>query len=189
MNTSTPTIDAIATERLHRAIDARAYAELGAICELAGSHTRAFDFYEEAASIAISLAWETDRLPLMFEYHEMLREAWENTRLVIEDREAEQRKVGLDQSRMEEIEAYLRAENWEALGLPSPQEALATVLAGAKLKANDHVIEYDPDTGITWYTNPYGLDGIFCNGNPRLDDITGFLKNMAQCQDYGLIPF
>lgn len=44
MNTSTQTIDAFATERLHRAIDARAYAELGAICELAGSHTRAFDF-------------------------------------------------------------------------------------------------------------------------------------------------
>lgn len=188
MTIPTGTIDDF-TKQIHRAIDARVCAELGAICEQAGSHARAFDWYEEAASIAISLAWETDRLPPMFEHHEMLREAWENTRLVIEDQEAEARQVVLVENRLQEIETYLRAENWEALGLPTPRDALVKVLAGEKVKANEHVLEYDPDTGITWYTNPYGLDGIFCNGYPGLDDIAAFLKKMAQCRDFGLVPY
>lgn len=72
--------------------------------------------------------------------------------------------------------------------LPTPQEALAILLAGNPLKANGHTIRYDEQDGVTWYTNAYGIDGALCWKAPDLNAVTTFLKDMEEGIDYGLTP-
>jgi hypothetical protein len=176
-------------KRLHRAIDARACADLAEICEMAGFLSRAFDWREEAASIAISLAWETDVLPPMFENHAILREAWETTRQVIDEEHAEALQYAAERAHQQKVESHIVAGNWPELGMPTPAEALNTLLAGEELEANGHTAFYDNTDGITWCVNPYGVDGILCNGQPTLQRVISFLKDMARGKEYGPVPY
>ena len=72
------------------------------------------------------------------------------------------------------IDALVAAERWAELALPSPAEALATLQAGLPLKVNEHTVVYDPGNGLTWYTNPYGQDGVF-GRRPALEQVRRFL--------------
>lgn len=50
---------------------------------------------------------------------------------------------------------------------------------------NGHYLDFDGN--ITWYTNPYGVDG--CLGNsPTIQMCTIFLENTNKGIDYGLTP-
>lgn len=70
----------------------------------------------------------------------------------------------------------------------TPAEALEKLLAGEKIKVNCHTVLYDDDDMMTWYTNPYGIDGIICGGKPTLEAVTQFLSDMAAGVDYGPTP-
>lgn len=174
--------------QIHRAIDATACNALSEIFHMTSSFERAFDFEEEAVSIAISLAWETDVLPQMFENHLILREAWETTREVIVQEQTETLRCAARRAQQELIESYIAAGNWVELGLPAPPEALLILLAGDQLEANGHTTQYDSADDVTWYTNPYGVDGILCTGKPTLERVTAFLGHMARGKDYGPVP-
>jgi len=179
----------ISMRQIHRAIDARACNAMSEIFQMTGSVERAFDCAEEASSIAISLAWETDVLPLMFENHAVLREAWETTREVIDQEKAETLRYAAEKAHQAHVENCIAAGSWIQLGMPSPAEALSTLLAGEELEANGHTALYDSADSVTWCVNPYGVDGILCNGQPTLEQVTSFLKDMARGKEYGPVPY
>lgn len=178
-----------AMKLIYRAIDARAYEALSEIAYMAGNDEHGFDLQEEAASIAISLAWETDVLPPMFENHAILREAWETTRQVIDEEHAEALQYAAERAHQQKVESHIVAGNWTELGMPTPAEALNTLLAGEELEANGHTAFYDNTDGVTWCVNPYGVDGILCNGQPTLQRLISFLKDMARGKEYGPVPY
>lgn len=178
-----------AMHQIYRAIEARACNAMAEIFHMSGSFERAFDCQEEAASIAISLAWETDVLPPMFENHAILREAWETTRQVIDEEHAEALQYAAERAHQQKVESHIVAGNWTELGMPTPAEALNTLLAGEELEANGHTAFYDNTDGVTWCVNPYGVDGILCNGQPTLQRVISFLKDMARGKEYGPVPY
>lgn len=90
--------------------------------------------------------------------------------------------------RMTKIAALLEAGDWAGLQLPSPREAVAILMAGDVLEANGHRAQFDEDDGITWCTNPYGVDGVLC-GRPDPRVMTRFLVDMAKGVEYGLVPY
>lgn len=175
-------------DQLHRAIDARVCVEHAAICEFAGALSRAFDWQEEAASIAISLAWENAEFPLLFAHNAFLRETWENTRRIVCEQQSQRQRKEAEAARWIEIDAALASGDWDALGLQQPSEALTHLLEHQTLTVHGYRVRYDAADGITWYTNPYGVDGILCNGKPSLEVVTGFLTDMARGKEYGLLP-
>lgn len=68
----------------------------------------------------------------------------------------------------------------------APSDVLAALLDGKVLYVNGHRIEYDREQEITWYTNPYGVDGVLCQ-IPNMVSITKFMGDMAQGIGYGLL--
>lgn len=72
--------------------------------------------------------------------------------------------------------------------LPTPEEALATLLSGLPITVNCHRARYVEAEGVTWFTNAYGNDGVLCQRKPDLQVVTKFLSDMAEGIDYGLTP-
>lgn len=70
---------------LHVAIDAVALIALADVAYLAGNNERGHELEQRAISLAFSLGQETSTLPLMFERHAPLREAWETPRVIQQD--------------------------------------------------------------------------------------------------------
>lgn len=68
-----------------------------------------------------------------------------------------------------------------------PEDVLNALLDGEVLEVNGHRIEYDPADGVTWYTNPYGIDGVLCHV-PSIESVTVFLERMASGAVFGLVP-
>lgn len=124
-----------------------------------------------------------------FENHAILREAWETTRQVIDEEHAEALQYAAERAHQQKVESHIVAGNWPELGMPTPAEALNTLLAGEELEANGHTAFYDNTDGITWCVNPYGVDGILCNGQPTLQRVISFLKDMARGKEYGPVPY
>jgi hypothetical protein len=69
--------------------------------------------------------------------------------------------------------ALLAANNWGALDLPTPEALTASLLDGESQTVNGHFVDYDSDDCLTWYTNPYGVDGVLYNGPPTVERMRG----------------
>lgn len=67
-----------------------------------------------------------------------------------------------------------------ARGLPAPEELLQQLLGGAAARVQDHTLAYDAAAGVVWATNPYGIDCMFCSGEPDLDRCRAFLSLLSQ---------
>lgn len=173
---------------LHLAIDARACEALSEIAYLAGNNERGFDLQEDAASIAITIAFETSTMPLLLANSELLREAWQETHNLLALQEKEEKAHEVDKTWQAKVIGHIKAGEWESLDLPRPQDALTTLLAGEQIEANGHTAQYDAGDSITWLTNAYGIDGILCN-KPDLKAVTSFLTDMAMGKDYGPVPY
>lgn len=88
----------------------------------------------------------------------------------------------------ERINALLAANDWQALDLPTPEALTATLLDGKSETISGHFVDYDSDDGLTWYTNPYGVDGVLYNGRPTAEGMRVFLVDMAYGRQYGPSP-
>jgi len=130
------------------------------------------------AMTAAQQAIRPTRVPLLLADIEILAiEYW----AVAED-EREKRR-GIDRLAMAE------QGQWESLGFPSPKTLLAALLAHDDdvTVVNGHSLSYEEDLFVTWYTNPYGIDGALC-GVPTMEVMQLFLIDMAQGKDYGPVP-
>ena len=83
------------------------------------------------------------------------------------------------------VEAKLKFNDWEGLGLPSPEFVLGELEHGRDVCVGGHSLH--PDVGIVWYTNPYGVDGVFCSV-PTLDGVQAFMTEIARGHICGLAP-
>jgi hypothetical protein len=112
----------------------------------------------------------------------------ENMRAQIEaaDRELEdQQRQRAEQARVKEL---IKADAWAELHLPTPEELTATLSTGEAVTIECHSVVYDRDDNLTWYTNPYGIDGVLFNGLPTVAGVRRFLTDMARGVDYGPSP-
>lgn len=88
----------------------------------------------------------------------------------------------------ERVNVLVAANDWAALYLPTPEELTATLSAGESATVNGHFVDYDSEDGLTWYTNPYGIDGVLFNGLPTIEGVRNFLTDMARGIEYGPSP-
>lgn len=130
-------------------------------------------------------------VPLLLQNDEELSEwflesvEWTNERLGMERQEQERGRK--HQEQIQRVEAVKRGElSWVELGVPSPEDALKALIEGAGTRVNGHSITFAD--GVTWYTNPYGQDGVLGN-EPDLEMMTAFLADMALGKDYGPVPY
>jgi len=172
---------------LHRAIDARAHEALSEIARMTGSEYGYREHQGAALAIAKDLAGQSQTLPPLFEGVALLSEAWHEQRNWLEESQWEPPEGTREAARRARIKSHIDRGEWAALNLPTPQDALAGLLAGEILEAHGHSVEYDRDGSITWYTNAYGVDGVLCE-IPTLVAVRTFLTDMANEMDYGLVP-
>ncbi|MDY7806125.1 hypothetical protein [Burkholderia stagnalis] len=85
-------------------------------------------------------------------------------------------------------EVLIASEEWEALRLPTPDRLTAKLLTGAPATVCCHRLEYEEELDIVWFTNPYGVDGVLCDGAPDIATIKSFLIDMARGIEYGPTP-
>jgi len=112
----------------------------------------------------------------------------ENMRAQIEAAEREfeeQQQRRAEQARVKEL---IKANAWAELHLPTPEELTATLSAGESVTIECHSVVYDSEDNLTWYTNPYGIDGVLFNGLPSVAGVRRFLTDMARGVDYGPSP-
>ncbi|MGH8159295.1 MAG: hypothetical protein ACREPQ_14335 [Rhodanobacter sp.] len=76
---------------------------------------------------------------------------------------------------------------WRALGYPSPEEMVASLRAGACVTVEQHTISFDRELQTTWFTNPYGIDGVLCC-QPTTAALSAFLLEMGHGKTYGPTP-
>jgi hypothetical protein len=174
-------------EQLTLAIDARAHEALSIIAQIAGSPARCEEHASAALCVVRDLANRSPVFPGMFKSSEFLREAWKNYRFWLEERQWEPEQGTQEAAHKAAITARIENDDWTGLGLPSPHEALSTLLEGQVLEVRGHSVQYDRAGEITWYTNPYGVDGALCNV-PDVAVVRRFLSNMARDKDYGAVP-
>lgn len=98
---------------------------------------------------------------------------------------AEQQQRRAEQARVKEL---IKANAWAELHLPTPEELTATLSTGEAVNIECHSVVYDSDDNLTWYTNPYGIDGVLFNGPPSIAGVRRFLTDMARGVDYGPSP-
>lgn len=102
------------------------------------------------------------------------------------DREfEEQQQRRAEQARVKEL---VKTNAWAELHLPTPEELTATLSSGEAVTIECHSVVFDSDDNITWYTNPYGIDGVLFNGPPSVAGVRRFLTDMARGIDYGPSP-
>lgn len=90
------------------------------------------------------------------------------------------------QAKDRHTESLLQQGLWTELGLPEPTALCARILQGENVKINGHRLYFED--GYTWYTNPYGQDGVL-GGQPTIDLLTRFLTNMARDIELGPVPY
>lgn len=61
------------------------------------------------------------------------------------------------------------------------------LLTGEGTTINGHFVVYDSGDDVTWYTNPYGIDGALFE-RPTLEGVRAFLADMARGLAYGPTP-
>jgi hypothetical protein len=83
--------------------------------------------------------------------------------------------------------ALIKANAWSDLGLPTPEELTATLVAGGRTTINGHFVVYDESNGLTWCTNPYGVDVVLFK-RPTVKAVRSFLADMARNVSYGPTP-
>lgn len=87
------------------------------------------------------------------------------------------------------VSDLIKANDWAALDLPTPEELTASLASGeSHSDINGHFVVYDQEDDMTWITNPYGVDGVLCNGVPTVNGIRSFLTDMARGVEYGPVP-
>lgn len=175
-------------ESFHAAIEACAHEALSVIYLLSGSVEESHEHCLTARVLAEGLAKHTDTLPGMFKNSPLLREAWEDGRNWLAECQCEAERERAAALAKAQVTVRIDRGNWADLHLPTPEEALLTLLAGKTLETNGHSVVYDAGDGITWYTNAYGVDGALCS-KPDLKAVTTFLTDMAYGVDYGPVPY
>jgi len=132
----------------------------------------------DLACEAAMLGVRPERVPLLLADIEIL--AIDYWAVVVDER---RKQTDIDRLAMAE------QGQWESLGFPSPKTLLAALLAhdDDATVVEGHSLSYDEDLIVTWYTNPYGIDGALC-GVPTMEDMQLFLIDMAQGKDYGPVP-
>jgi hypothetical protein len=156
---------------------------------------------ERAEELASEAGWSCPGAPVphLFADVPYLRDIFVNAAEVALDLRAEieaeveeeRRETELEAERLRElnrINALLQADDWPALDLPMPEALLATLAAGESADINGHSVSYDSDDEMTWYTNPYGIDGVLSNGLPTVRRVRRFLADMALGVEYGPTP-
>lgn len=101
------------------------------------------------------------------------------------EREQEHRLAD-EKAQAERTECLLREGRWGDLSLPAPKELAVRIIKGEHVKIKDHSLWYED--GFTWYTNPYGQDGIL-GSRPDTDLMARFLINMARDVELGAVPY
>ncbi|HDR8918774.1 TPA: hypothetical protein QDA94_004183 [Burkholderia vietnamiensis] len=85
------------------------------------------------------------------------------------------------------INALIKASAWSDLNLPTPEALTAMLLSGEGTTIEQHFVVYDSDDDVTWYTNPYGVDGALFD-RPTVERVRSFLADMARGFAYGPTP-
>lgn len=163
---------------------------------------RDFDLYGVAAEDAESFAREAARTfpgapcPHLLIDVPMLRDAFEHEAALVLAylaSEYEARERCLEEKRQRQIvaemtKALIASEDWAALDLPTPDELVAKLLDQECVDICGHSLEYEEELDVVWLTNPYGVDGVLCNGRPDTRSIRSFLIDMARGVEYGPVP-
>ena len=161
---------------------------LDARVALAKAHVAAgYDEYEaymeseEAWTLAreVGRRFPNEPMPVLLS-DKPLTEAWTLGReeVLCEEQEA------IDAAR---IEQALAAKNWKALDMSTPAEIVRQLRAGEAAEVNGHSLEFDDELHLIWMTNPYGCDGVLCDGLNEAQ-IERFLIDMARGVTYGATP-
>ncbi|KVV07397.1 hypothetical protein [Burkholderia ubonensis] len=169
--------------------------------EATGDYTEYGAKMERAEELAYRAAWTDPHAPVphLFADVPFLRDifvqaAADSLNLIAEieaEAEEERRQIESKAERLRErerINALVAANEWAALDLPTPEELTATLSEGGSATVNGHFVDYDSEDGLTWYTNPYGIDGVLFDGQPTIDGVKVFLTDMARGIEYGPSP-
>lgn len=103
------------------------------------------------------------------------------------ERESRRQSEERDEQQRIKVEALLKGNDWKGLGLSTPSELVAQLLAGESPTINGHSISYEANLDVTWICSPYGVDGVLCS-RPTLENMTAFLVDMAHDRCYGPTP-
>ncbi|WP_213781768.1 hypothetical protein [Caballeronia sp. dw_276] len=112
----------------------------------------------------------------------------EDTRAMIADAQRELEEQQRQKAERERIKKLIAVNAWAELHLPTPEDLTATLATGESVSIECHSVVYDSADNLTWYTNPYGIDGVLFNGLPTLAGVRRFLTDMARGVDYGPTP-
>jgi hypothetical protein len=169
--------------------------------EATGDYTRYGAMMERAEDLAYRAAWSDPHaaVPHLFADVPYLRDifaqaAADSLDLIAEveaEAEEERRQSERKAERLRErerVNALIAANDWAALDLPTPEELTVALSTGESETVNGHFVDYDTEDGLTWYTNPYGIDGVLFNGSPTIDGVRKFLTDMARGIEYGPSP-
>ena len=77
-----------------------------------------------------------------------------------EEKRWQEQQVAEDEHRLLDL---AEANAWGALGMPTPESIVDQLLSGGSTRVCGYYLEFDDAHGLTWYTNPYGCDGILCS--------------------------
>lgn len=88
---------------------------------------------------------------------------------------------------LEQVNTLIKGQNWQALDLPTPVQAVQILLRGEALMVRGHRVQFEPSADITWVTNPYGQDGPLAQ-IPNTTVMADFLAAMARGRTFGPIP-
>lgn len=169
--------------------------------EATGDYTEYGAKMERAEELAYRAAWTDPNAPVphLFADVPYLRDifvqaAADSLNLIAEieaEVEEERRQSERKAERLRErerVNALVAANDWAALDLPTPEELTVALSKGESATVNGHFVDYDAEDGLTWYTNPYGIDGVLFDGLPTIDGVRKFLTDMARGIEYGPSP-
>lgn len=144
----------------------------------------------DAERLACRLGYELfeDSTPLQFRSVPRLDLAYQEGReRQFEDNNKREHKYA-ELMRLEQVKAMVAEGNWASLHLPTPDELLGSLLSGKNVEVRGHSLSYVDEEQLTWYTNPYGQDGIL-GEIPDSNMVAAFLRNIALGHEYGRVPY
>lgn len=156
-------------------MEQEAFGAWAAALDLAWQDGRRFSKFNEGRVIPRMIAEEPDLLTAFLDGLSRGESEREETRRIAEEQAQGQR-----------AESLIRAGRWSDLQLPAPKELAERVLNGESVQIRGHSIVYED--GITWYTNPYGQDGVM-GAKPNTDLMARFLASMARGIELGPVPY
>lgn len=86
-----------------------------------------------------------------------------------------------------QVDASIARNDWRSLGLPSPSEVIATLVAGGDVWIEGHHLDFDEDLDVTWMETPY-VDSMGWSGLIDEQACLNFLRNIACGKVYGRQP-